>query len=714
MKPEDPYTPLLRAYPQDPVQIRLLAGGFTTMHDVITHGLPWKFEPYAQNSGWRESQLTLLSEHFELHLKPPRTGDYLYGTSASYEGMTNGLWGLLRTYPYGPSDVQQSGLAPLPSNPKPADLPFTPPTVSAQCGGGVPCLRQFGVTALTIAQALGQATALTYNGRGLTLKTGVAANEVLNDPMAIIYVRNEDLCQALSAECVSGGAIKRGVKVEPLVLRVAAGDVVKVTLNNAVDVNAPTFTTTISGARNGVPYSNPYASINLLPSTNIGLHPQLLSFDVKTDNGVNLGDNPASTVPPGANRTYTWYAGTLEAGPDGTTKATPIEFGALNLMPADPLNHPYRGLFGGLVVEPAGSTWVEDPDSHMSATVFPTSGSAFRDFVVIGQDDVDILLNDKSNYAAGNALSAVNYRTEPAIYRFGQLLEKFPNALNAAIPDWNNLTLNTSVSPPTGDLVTLAGVNWADVDTRNYIANSLVGGDPETPIFRAPAGMPVRFRLLHAGGNGDNQQVFELSGHVWQAEPYLKDSTVIDYNNASPFIGVTSGYGVTSHFDVLIPSAGGAAKVAGDYVYRTWTADQFQVGFWGLFRVAATLGPAAGTFPDTVAVTDVVPADGGKFAVSGYVTIRPARSAAERVYTPELQLKVDGTAMKTQVAADGRWAVTLDKEPTRIEVTSSYGGVAQWERSVPRLSAAMAAAPALPALPPRVKVRNRRHIGMMQ
>jgi hypothetical protein len=720
MNAEDPYTPLLRAYPQDPVQIRLLAGGFTTMHDVITHGLPWKFEPYNPNSGWRESQLTLLSEHFELHLKPPRAGDYLYSTSASYEGTSNGLWGLLRTYPYGPSGVQQPGLALLPSNPKPADLPFTPPNLSP-CGSGGssgPCLRQFGVTALTIAQALGQDVALTYNGRGFSLTPGFATNEVLNDPMAIIYVRDEDLCPALSAECVPGGALKRGVKVEPLLLRVAAGDVVQVTLTNAVDVNAPTFTTAISGARTGIPYSSPYGSINLLPSTNVGLHPQLLAFDVKTNNGVNLGNNPASTVAPGTKGTYTWYAGTMEAGPDGTTKATPVEFGALNLMPADPLNHPYRGLFGGLVVEPAGSTWSEDPDSHMSATVFPADGSPFRDFVVIGQDDVDILLNGKSNYAAGNALAAVNYRTEPAIYRFGQLLAKYPNAfpVGAPTPDWTNLTLNTSVSPPTGDLATLANINWVDVNTSNYISNTLVGDvDPETPIFGAPAGMPVRFRLLHAGGNGDNQQVFELSGHVWQAEPYQKDSTVIADNKASPYVGVTSGYGVTSHFDVLIPSAGGAAKVPGDYVYRSWTADQFQAGFWGLFRVAANPGPVAGAFPDTVAVTKVAPAEGGKFAVSGYVTVRPALSPAERVYASELQLKVDGTAVPAKVESDGRWSVVLDKEPARIEVTSPNGGVAQWERRVPRLmAAALAVAPMPKPLPLRPTIRNRRHDGTMR
>ena len=705
MKSADPYTPLLRAYPQDAVQIRLLAGGFTTMHDVITHGLPWKFEPYAPNSGWRESQLTLLSEHFELHLKVPRAGDYLYSTSASYEGMTNGLWGLLRSYA-----TPQADLKPLPSNPTPASLPFTPPAMSPQCAGGVPCLRQFGVTALTIGQALGQGAALTYNGRGITLTTGFATNEVLNDPQAILYVRNEDLCQPKSNECVPGGMLKRGVKVEPLLLRVAAGDVVKVTLTNAVDTKASTFTTAISGARVGVPYSNPNASINLVPSTNVGLHPQLLAFDVNTDNGVNVGDNPVSTVAPGTNRTYTWYAGTIEAGPGGTPEATPVEFGALNLMPADPLNHPYRGLFGGLVVEPAGSTWVEDPDSHMSATVFLPDGSSFRDFVVIGQDDADILLNGKSNYAAGNALSAVNYRTEPAIYRFGELL-----AGVATVADWKNLTfIPAPPTPPGGDLVTLAGINWANVDTKNYIANSLVGADPQTPVFRAPAGMPVRFRLLHAGGNGDNQQVFELSGHSWQAEPYINGSTAIGDNKASPVLAVTTGYGVSSHFDVVIGAAGGAGKVPGDYVYRSWTADQFQAGFWGLFRVASA-GAVAGGFPDTIAVTEVT-AESGKFRVSGFVTIKPARSAGDRTFASELRLKVDGTDMMAKVAADGRWTVLLDREPAGIEAISPSGGMASWERRAPRVAEFAAAVPTLTPAPLtfRVRIRNRRHIGLLQ
>jgi hypothetical protein len=68
------------------------------------------------------------------------------------------------------------------------------------------------------------------------------------------------------------------------------------------------------------------------------------------------------TVEPGASREYLWYAGNLESGADGKISATPVEFGALNLMPSDSLMHVYHGLFGALIVEPAGSTLRADTD----------------------------------------------------------------------------------------------------------------------------------------------------------------------------------------------------------------------------------------------------------------------------------------------------------------------------------------------------------------
>ena len=131
------------------------------------------------------------------------------------------------------------------------------------------------------------------------------------------------------------------------------------------------------------------------------------------------------------------------------------------------------------------------------------------------------------------------------------------------------------------------------------------------------------------------------------------------------YSGLEPGDPAEYRIDVVIPSAGGAGKVPGDYVYRSWTADQFQAGFWGIFRVGPPAA-VAGTLPDTVAVTRVGPADGGKFMVSGHVTVVPAQSPAQRIYASELQLKADGIAMQPKVQSDGRWSVVLDKEPTRI------------------------------------------------
>ena len=70
----DPYTPLLHAYEGDKVQVRLLAGAHTSMHDFTMHGTRWLAEPYLENSGYRDTQFIILSEHYELLFDMPRIG----------------------------------------------------------------------------------------------------------------------------------------------------------------------------------------------------------------------------------------------------------------------------------------------------------------------------------------------------------------------------------------------------------------------------------------------------------------------------------------------------------------------------------------------------------------------------------------------------------------------------------------------------------------
>ena len=122
-------------------------------------------------------------------------------------------------------------------------------------------------------------------------------------------------------------------------------------------------------------------------------------------------------------------------------------------------------------------------------------------------------------------------------------------------------------------------------DYRDVLSNALVGGDPKTPVFTVSAGMPVRVRLLQAGGHSRNG-VFSLAGHIWDKEPYISNSTRIGFNTLSPREGAHMGFGPSNHFDLLLRNgAGGAFGATGDYLFRDHTGIGLDGGLWGLLRV---------------------------------------------------------------------------------------------------------------------------------
>jgi hypothetical protein len=442
-----------------------------------------------------------------------------------------------------------------------------------------------------------------------------------------------------------------------------------VKLVNGFSGGEPVFSASESANRfQQIPYSFPYGSVNLTTSAHVGLHAQLVEYDVTRADGMHVGRNlDGQTAAPGASVDYLWYAGKIENG-----RPTPVEFGSINLMPADPLMQVYRGLFGALIVEPSGSKWTADPHTRTSATVF-AGGKAFREQVLMVQDDFNALLNDNSTYQAGGSLTGFNYRTEPAFLRYGRRLDA---ALGAGRPlDWTNLSAT--------DLKNVIGVDFNLVDTTATATNALVGGDPQTTVFGAPAGMPTRFRLLSPGGIGDNQQTFELNGHVWQKDPFADDSTRIGLNPASEWTGTQTGYGPASAYDVVLAdapggqggAAGGRFRVPGDYLFRSWVSAMYQVGGWGIFRVAPVAAGARG-LPDTVGVLSVTPTDGG-FEVTGYATVSPATGA----YAPSVRVAWSGIKAQAPIQ-NGLWKATgKGPLPARLDVTSAGGGVAAWTRA---------------------------------
>jgi hypothetical protein len=623
----DPFTPILRAYENDNVMVRAVIGANHHPHYFDIDGVKWLFEPAFGNSGFRNSQGFGTSEHFEfLFTLPPgnrRTDrgvvDRLYRSSSSTGGMVNGAWGLLRAYDGRDGKAVRADLVPLPGNPKGtapwhwSDPDLVPPGAT---------VRRFDIIATTAAQALPEGR-LTYNSRGQVIATGPARVDprlAIDNPYALIYVRAEDLD--------ASGRLKTGVPIEPLILRVNAGDWIEVTLTNKIDparaaLGASAFLP-FSSAPPGSPFSTAKDQINFALSYTVGLRPQMLAFD-PANAGINVGRNPVSTVvpesvnPARSTITYRWYAGELVWNArTQRVDGRPIEFGATNLSAADPLLQHRAGLIGALIVEPPGATWTEDAAMRASATVTPKDGPAFREFVLMMSDDATLYSQEPlavidAAFEAALARREFSLPLQQAVAKAGIHL---PAATSVSVEHAGRLWLLTDRNTVVAIRKTSGGLGvyntyqqavnyrteplplryplepdgWDNdlTDLSNAFANSQVGGDPQTPIFTATAGTPVRFRLAHPDGVRPvrpNGLVFFISGHGWQELPHRDGSTRLGRNPLSETVGSRERHGPLDHFDILIDSAGGANRVPGDFFYGAYPSDEVNGGTWGIFRV---------------------------------------------------------------------------------------------------------------------------------
>ncbi len=568
LKPGDPYTPLLRAYENDRVQIRILVGAHEEGHNFNIHGIKWLFEPSWTNSGYRNSQMMGISEHFEFivpHLIKNPNGDAvdrLWSAGSATDDLWNGLWGIFRAY-----TGTRQGLIALRENPN-GRAYLEPATVGAfdfSCPKNAP-VRTFDVTAVTAKKALPEGR-LYYNRR---TDGGFGP---LFDPTAILYVRTADLDNA--------GKLLPTVPVEPLVLRARAGECIKLTLRNALpelpfDLNGfNTLPMTVEG----------FNANDVFPSVHVGLHPQLLYYDVGRYDGANVGTNKTQTVAPGQFTTYEWYAGDVLVNSDGTATPTAIEFGSTNLISSDRIEHPSKGAIGALIIEPASATWTENATTRAQAWVtnpnaLSSQQASFAELVVLFQNDLNLRTDvelpsvceqptggvvpgfgapieniDCADDAEDSGAKGVNYRSEPLWKRM-----QFP--------------------PGTRIVKTDDEPGWFDV-----LANVKVGENPQTPVFTVERGDPIRFRLLQPGGHARNI-VFDLHGHIWDKEPYILDSTRIGRNSLSMWEGARMGMGPTNHFDaVMRNAAGGKFSIFGDYLFRDHSAVGFSAGIWGILRV---------------------------------------------------------------------------------------------------------------------------------
>ncbi|MNZ33495.1 hypothetical protein D3C78_508410 [compost metagenome] len=654
-EPGDPFTPMLRTYTGDNVRLRVNAGGYEEEHNVTLHGVKWAHSGTgfgsSSNSGWRSAQMVGISEQFGfvapvsmMSSADGDTADHLYSMDASLEGYWNGIWGVMRNY-----STARNDLVALPNNPKPVTArnttafdgicPRTSPNPTGIGSRPTP-KRNFEIVAALANDILPNPLGLTigdpqnatmhvggalkpnggtlvYNPRPVSIPqvTIIEPEEgelitiggqsgPLHDPTAIMYVRKADLDPAT-------GKLKAGVPIEPLTLRVSAGDCINVTLENRLPSLMPDLPTLAT--MHGVVKRNRFDSHgattfgnNLMrPSSHVGLHAQLLSYDVTKSDGVNVGRNWVQTVPPRAGssgayptRSYQYYAGHLEREGRPVTQlgrtvdninATAIEFGGLNLTPADIIKQPQKGLAGAMTVHPLGATWTEDASSRANATVTPLApATAYRDFTMVWNKALNMRWANGApveNIAAegaglatdpqDNSNMAINYKSEPLWYRFG--------------------------FAPDSPFVSAQGFGLADIANAHMAhSNALVGGDPVTPVLRVKPGQPFRMHLLMATG-GSRGSTFQLGGHLWPFNPFQAEksdsggypmyptgisSVRFGYNPMAMYIGALESVLPASHFSLMFPSAGGANAVPGDYLFRDYAGFGNLSGLWGILRVS--------------------------------------------------------------------------------------------------------------------------------
>lgn len=230
-----------------------------------------------------------------------------------------------------------------------------------------------------------------------------------------------------------------------------------------------------------------------------------------------------------------------------------------------------HGLFGAIIVEAAGSTWL-DPvsglplDSGLFADIYNPAKPAFREYAVFFHDELEIKTKDGQqpidpHTGLPNGTTAIGYRSEPMRNR-----------------------------PPLDPHADHA-------DTAEDISmSSWAYGDPAPPILKSYVGDPSKIRLIHSGVK--ETHVFHLHNHQWRLEHDDPKSTIIDSISISP----QECY----RLDILY-GAGSFNGMIGDAIFHCHLYPHFHEGMWTLWRVFDRLQDGSGTYPDGTRIEPLMP-----------------------------------------------------------------------------------------------------------
>lgn len=503
----DPETPLLHAHANDPVWIRLLQGSHEEQHSFSVNGLRWRRFRDDPASPWQSQQTIGLSEAFTFKVNDDGTapygpGDYLW-RFAGIDDTWLGCWGIFRVHPPGSGEI-----ASLENAVTAASMTYNAPP-ALPTGPAAP-VRSYTVVArqrrLVYRSDLIDRFGLVYEVRSMTTPNG----------KTVAY----------------GSPSARAIA--PLVLRCRTGEVVEITLVNALpdelepEPSAPE-----------VPIDREDPTQPRPVSSRVSLHADLVDIDVETSDGSHVGNNPDTTVGPGKSRTYVWAAGT--------------ELGPVPLYDlADVRNHRHHGLVGALIVEPADVTPVR-PEHRWSTNVTPLARQAWT-----GPQAVIRTPDGQGPGTQGEEIVLV-------------------------LQDGLRFFIHDNLALPFPDIPADPGEDAPDEEDQgqkaiNYRSNPvgpptwLAGSSAPVARFDVPRNADLRIHLV-GGFDKPRNHSFTVHGFDWPEWPYR--------GAASPWISAEGGLSVNSVRTLRVTTGG-----SGDHAMRSGVVQHaISEGLWALLSV---------------------------------------------------------------------------------------------------------------------------------
>jgi len=539
--------------------------------------------------------------------------------------------------------------------------------------------EQPGTTAVTG----GCTTAPTRTFNVLAINVDVTVDRFGDhDPFGFMYVQAEKLNEVRAQEAAlrangavgsdgSGAKVSTGLAqdpIQPLVLRARLGECVQINLTNRLTQaprGGPGFTgNPVITQPGGVPpVSVDIAGVSHDAAGGAG--------------GQAVGNNPTNVmVPPGATHTYRYFLDPL-MGEGARVFRSGGDSNQLTL----------HGLFGALVAEPAGSTFL-DPDTgadrtndrtfnSFAAIIRPGSGTAFREFAIMYHEIGDEMFNLRrppresgtpfscipasDGLGVGDPLPmkdegtiatcgygsrayriggrAINYRSEPFFRRLEAQARR---------------GLQDDASLPAAESLTYG---------------SYQNGDPATPMPRSYLGEPTKTRLMHAGsetlhvhhlhGGGDrwpmnpNAVANNFASGLQKNPPNDTSSIMLD----SQTVGPSEGYDLRHEC-----GAGGCQQSAGDFLFHCHIAHHYIAGMWSFWRVFDTRQPNLAVIPGRTAPPTAVTTQGlvgrtieGKTVVTRSTLTNPATQVAVEDLA-EAQIPPQGVKLNRDDATVWDWA----------------------------------------------------------